>query len=145
MKVNSIRLVNVEKIINNWYPGDYEPIGCMRIGPCAPFHTCSSLTPKEQWLEVSEQLRNNHRFSLIYKAIKNAGFTAALAAKLENDERIIVCDGHHRLIVAWELGMKEIPIFVGGKRRDIKDMVAMDSRMWYGSGVDSPFQLLTKE
>jgi ParB/Sulfiredoxin domain len=107
-----------------WYPGDF-------ICPCGritEYHDCVNID--KQWIDVLEICRSDERYDKIYWSIKQHGFVVPICAQVTQSNQVMVVDGHHRVGVAWDLALDEIPVYVADSSTDRFDLKAMDSGWW---------------
>lgn len=83
-----------------------------------------ALTIPEAWDQVLERKRYDDHFDELLDVIEEDGFTQPLTA-YERNGQLILCDGHHRLAAALDLGLRTVPVQVHEKRT-----VAADSGTW---------------
>lgn len=141
---NKIYDVDVQDIIDNWITGDYIDDCEHQLCADLEYQECQWLSNDndirvQRWNDILKQTVTREHYSNIVDSIINYGFIAPLTAKVGYKNKYIVfMDGHHRLQVALDLGIKTVPVFIGGTEKDRADLVAMDSNWWRGGDVDSP-------
>lgn len=81
-----------------------------------------------------DDIRYSDRYTRIYNSIKDNGFMVPLAAKSG-----VLFDGHHRITAAYDLGIKEVDLYICSPKTPIQDLIAIDSNYWYAGTPDSPF------
>ncbi len=66
------------------------------------------------WSLTLSEKREDEWYDDVVISLSREGFTAPLTA-YERDGNLILCDGHHRLAAARELGIPAVPVRVCGK------------------------------
>lgn len=139
MKPNIVYSFSIERILNDFTPGDYCPAQCWEdCWEMLGYHDCGKLSYRQRWDNVLFLARGDEQYAPIKKEIARNGFLVPLAAKISTGH-LVLCDGHHRIAAAIELDIVDVDVYVAAQEVDIGDLVAMDSHTWYGSGVESPF------
>lgn len=140
IELNQIFMVKTREIIgkNHWIAGDYIPavIECS----CEDihfYHDCGDRKVNMKY--VLQSARTDSYYSTLYNIIKTRGFKSPLAAIVDNYyESIILVDGHHRLAIALDLKIKEIPVYISTPGNHIEDLVATDSGNWKEGKISYP-------
>lgn len=128
-KRNTIYTVNLDTLFT-WYPGDYPRV-CESCPKGQEYHTCAPI--ELQWIYVLDIVECDDRYTDIYKSVKKQGLVGALRGKVTKDDHVVLLDGHHRVRVALEMSMGELPVYIGAKTTPIQDLVAADSGWWHKS------------
>lgn len=123
--LNREYLIPVDDILN-WYPGDFV-FDTKRCG-CKEYHQCVS--KEYQWQDVLERVRAEDRYSKIYKSIKTKGFVVPLAAKVTEDDHVLLLDGHNRVGVGLDLLVEGMPVWIGDSSQQLEDLKSIDSGWW---------------
>ena len=71
----------------------------------------TSITIGQAWDLLIGDKREDEHFEDVVDAIREEGFTIPLTA-YPRDGVLILCDGHHRLLAAQDLGMDTVPVIV---------------------------------
>jgi hypothetical protein len=123
---NKEYMVPVEEILT-WYPADFIR-ECYKCPQDRMWHTC--ISTKLQWEYVLDIDRSDERYYDIYKSIRRIGFAAPVRAKISEDDHVILLDGHNRVGVAWDMSLREIPVYVATRETVPDDLIAADSGIW---------------
>lgn len=78
----------------------------------------------EKWQELLEEKRKDMWYSRVVNSIKKYGLVGVLVA-LDNGERLIHLDGHHRLAAMIDLGFTHAPYLISRKELWSKN------RLWF--------------
>jgi hypothetical protein len=123
---NKQYLVPTEEILT-WYPADFIR-ECYKCPHDRMWHTC--ISTKLQWEYVLDIGRSYDRYYEIRKSIKRLGFAAPVRAKITEDDHVILLDGHNRVGVAWDMSLREVPVYVASLEASPDDLIAADSGVW---------------
>jgi len=144
LTLDTFHQVDVEEIRSLWTPGDFKTwendMYCDCLGRWA-YHDCE-LTFPERWSIMIDRVFWDDRYQDVLEGIRQYGFLKPIGAMVgHNGQHIVLCDGHHRVTVALELGIKEVPVYIARQGTDVFDLVALDSGYWNrrSRSVDSPF------
>jgi ParB-like chromosome segregation protein Spo0J len=74
--------------------------------------------------------RSDKRYFDIYKSVKILGLVAPVRAQVTQDDHVVVLDGHNRVGVAWDMSLREVPVYIADRDTDPDDLKAPDSGLW---------------
>ena len=99
--ITQIEWIPVETIFNSWLSVDSSEI---RLG--------AQERTYEEWMLLLNRTRGDcqiYDYSQLIELIQTEGFIIPLPFRTNEDGDRVKCNGHHRLVVAYDLGYKYIP------------------------------------